>query len=161
MYYYRVLLRNRIQCNRFRHFVLPICCSSHLLLKKLNVIRRNSKSHASFWVASRLCDFSPGLFPPGKNVEPVQTNRDRCKIVIQHEYPSFVPSVSAGARSVFFHDSLKHRSRTASFVIVERTSKLLFLRVQTRGRDAGDGGDLRWTDHRAKTRAACFRGRQT
>lgn len=24
-----------------------------------------------------------------------------------------------------------------------------------------DGGDSRWTDHRAKTRAACFRGRQT
>lgn len=73
----------------------------------------------------------------------------------------YFASLLSSAKVYFFMTRWNERPVHRSFVIVERTSKLLFLCVAKTGRDARDGGDSRWTDHRAKTRAACFRGRQT
>jgi len=66
------------------------------------------------------------------------------------------------SKSIFFYNSVKWQAWHVRRLCYrwENIETVVSLRAKT-GRDAGDRGDSRWTDHRAKTRAACFRVRQT
>lgn len=75
----------------------------------------------------------------------------------------YFASLSSSAKVYFFTTRWNERGPARSSFLCyrwENVETVVSLRAKT-GRDAGDGGDSRWTDHRAKTRAACFRGRQT